>query len=234
MTRGIVSQIGGWYHCLMRKFVDLTGMRFERWTVLGLSRKNPTGMLYYKCRCDCGTEKDVLAAQLRGGTKSCGCLQRLGIIEPKSKRHGMWRHPAYKAWGSMRARCRNPADKGYADYGGRGISVCERWNDFALFWEDMGPRWAPGLSVDRVDVNGDYCPENCRWATNAMQARNTRRNRYIDTPWGTMVVADAAKKAGLHHGVVYNRLNAGWAVDDLLSPVMTRWERRALRFPGSV
>lgn len=205
---------------------DLSGRGFGRWTVLEFARKNNTGMPYWRCRCECGTEREVLGAQLRtGGSRSCGCLQRFHL-EPKSKRHGMWKHPTYRVWVQMKSRCSDANNPGFADYGGRGITICQRWGDFALFWKDMGSSWQQGLYLDRINNDKGYHPSNCRWTTMAEQARNTRRNRYIQTPWGRMIVADAARKAGIDKRNVHWRIRAGWPEDRLLEPPMGTWERR--------
>lgn len=206
---------------------DLSGRRFGYWTVISFTRRNKTGMHYWLCRCDCGTERDVLSAQLRtGGSKSCGCLQKFRLA-PKSKKHGMWKHPVYKVWMQMKSRCRDPKDPGYRLYGGRGIDVCERWNEFSAFWEDMGATWQRGLSIERVNNDLGYRPDNCRWATRYEQSRNMRRNHYIQTQWGRMTVMDAALKAGVPHRAVWWRIRAGWPEERLLEPPMGRWERRA-------
>jgi hypothetical protein len=190
--------------------------------VISFARRNKTGMHYWLCRCDCGIEREVLSAQLRtGGSKSCGCLQKFRMA-PKSKKHGMWKHPAYRVWIEMRSRCQNSGNAGYHLYGGRGITVCERWEDFALFWEDMGPTWQRGLSLERIDNDGDYGPHNCRWATPFEQNRNMRSNRYIQTPWGRMTAKDAALKSGIPSGTVYQRMWAGCPEDRLLVPPRKR------------
>jgi hypothetical protein len=126
----------------------------------------------------------------------------------------------------MRRRCHSQSNAGYHLYGGRGITVCDRWNAFVPFWEDMGPTWQRGLSLERVNNDLGYQPDNCRWATNHEQTRNTRRNRHIQTPWGPMIVADAALKAGVSRKVVLWRIAAGWPEGRLLEPPMGRWERR--------
>jgi len=113
-------------------------------------------------------------------------------------------------WNCMLERCENPAWGRYADYGGRGIKVCERWHSLENFIADMGPRPSRDHSLDRVDNAGDYCPENCRWATRAEQSRNTRRNVWLDTPDGPRVLTDVGRACGVGHGAIQKRLASGW------------------------
>lgn len=156
------------------KAIDLTGRRFGRLQVLSLSPEGPQyGRRKWLCRCDCGNAKVVGSELLlRGTTKSCGCLRR-----PRVPVEGGCYTAEYRTWRCMLRRCQNPAHRGYEDYGGRGIQVCDRWQSLEAFIADMGKRPGVGFSIDRIDVDGDYTPGNCRWATATDQMRNRRRLR---------------------------------------------------------
>ena len=194
----------------MGRIVDLTGKQFSRWNVIGLSH-NKDGVLFWDCRCECGTERKVFGGDLkREVSKSCGCLMVEKSIERFST-HNMSRHLAYRSWICMRDRCENQNNTGYYLYGARGIKVCERWNDFNSFWEDMGPTWQKGLSIDRIDSDGNYEPLNCKWSTAREQANNRRTNRLMNTPVGRMNIGQASIKYGIPRGTISARLNRGWS-----------------------
>ena len=162
----------------------LSGLRFNYLTVTRFDhRKQVQGgtRLYWECQCDCGNTVVVEAAKLRSGhTQSCGCYQKKRAAEARTK-HGHCgrknpKSPIYESWRAMRERCSNPKSIGWKHYGGRGITVCKQWqDDFGAFLKDMGPTWKPDLTIDRIDVDGNYEPGNCRWATMAEQVRNTRK-----------------------------------------------------------
>lgn len=132
--------------------------------------------------------------------------------------HGLTQHPLYSMYRTMLTRCRNPNRKGYANYGGRGITVCERWLDFAKFVEDMGPSWAPGLTIEREDNDKGYEPGNCCWIPRAKQARNRRWCTYIDTPKGRLTITEASRTFGISFIALRNRVRKGWPPDQLLRP----------------
>ena len=161
------------------KRIDLTGKTFGRLTVLELSQEKISRSRAWLCRCECGTEKLIRSAQLRSGdTQSCGCFN-VERRKERFTRHGGYKTPEYKSWQSMKIRCQNPNNHGYARYGAVGISVCERWQVFENFLADMGPRPA-GTSIDRYpDGSGNYEPGNCRWATAGEQTLNKKPKKPV-------------------------------------------------------
>lgn len=159
---------------------DLTGKVFDNLTVIGKSNKrNKHYQMYWKCLCVCGKECYKLRTHLiRQKRISCGCLT-FKFRADMNKTHGMHKTSEYNSWSNMRQRCQNPNNHVYHHYGGRGIKVCERWEDFGNFIADMGRKPTPKHSIDRIDVNGNYEPSNCRWATQKEQNNNRSNNRYI-------------------------------------------------------
>lgn len=157
-----------------KTFIDLTGEVFGRLTVL--HRVPSDGKVKFACKCECGNTVNITASNLRSGTsKSCGCLN----TEKRSsthKTHGKRNSPEYNSWRGMKNRCYNTTHNRYAIYGGRGITVCDRWlNSFENFFADMGAKPHPTYSIDRINVDGNYEPSNCRWASKSEQRLNIRK-----------------------------------------------------------
>jgi hypothetical protein len=199
------------------RFRDLTGQKFGRLTCVSLHSLEPTK---WNCVCECG--KTAVAAQgnlCNSHTNSCGCLL-LDVLSVEKRTHGLRKHPLYSVWNNIKTRCLNPVNHRWDCYGGRGIKICDRWKDsFENFYTDMAPGYRKGLQIDRIDNDGGYCPENCRWATPTQNVRNTRTNRLVATPWGVITVAEAAELSGLPYDVLLPRARKGDEGARLLRPV---------------
>lgn len=159
--------------------IDLTGQRFGRLTVIERKYRKPI-IASWLCRCDCGTYVIVDSGSLRGGqTRSCGCLRK-EIVKEKATKHDLCHTKLYAVHSQMKQRCNNPNNKDCEYYGGRGIRICDEWSDVETFYSwAMGSGYREGLTIDRIDPNGNYCPENCRWITIQDQQRNRRPQKKI-------------------------------------------------------
>jgi len=194
----------------MRKIhrLDLTGQGFGKWIVLGRSHRNERGEVFWLCRCECGTKRTVRAGYLRSGrSTSCGCLHLAAVTT-----HGMTKTRTFKSWESMKQRCLNPKAPDYSRYGERGIKIHKPWiSDFAKFLADMGER-PEGTTLDRKEVNGNYEPGNCRWATASMQQRNKTSTSMIRFKGRSQSLADWAEETSIPAKIIRWRLNKGWQV----------------------
>lgn len=211
---------------------DLTGQRFGSLMVLsrngtariGTGRQSsPT----WTCRCDCGVVKVICGRVLRrkhGPTVSCGCRRHEGGFKSV---HGMSRTPTHNIWLGIIRRCTIASDPGFRKYGGAGIGICPRWrNSFADFYADMGPRPSTEYSIDRIDGSKGYEPGNCRWATDAEQANNTRRNVRIEYHGLTKTLAEWMKLLGLPYHTIKKRFGLGWSADRAFTEPIQQGRRR--------
>lgn len=198
----------------MGKFIDLSGQRFGRLTVTSIADKSGVATRFI-CKCDCGKETVCFSNNLRRGlVSSCGCF-RGEMTAARNTTHGLSGTTTYEIWSGIIKRCTNPSDRNFKRYGGRGISVCDRWLKFENFLSDMGER-PVGASIDRRDNSGNYCLDNCRWASKVTQANNTRTNRYITLRGVTKTLAEWAIETGYNRKLISDRIDRGWSVEDAL------------------
>ena len=205
----------------MGKVIDLTGKRFGKLTVIKKHNQDKWGGWNWLCRCDCGNETVVSGGHLRGmKTKSCGCSRK----ESKNFSHKMTGSRIYSIWQAMKSRCYYDKNKRFKYYGGRGIKVCDEWkNSFISFYEwSMKNGYDENAergqcTIDRIDVNGNYEPNNCRWATIKQQANNTRRNHFIEYNGKTQTVSQWANELGVEPDSIFNRLQKGFTEEEALT-----------------
>lgn len=208
---------------------DLVGKRFGRLVVLGQEPK--ARRQKWRCICDCGTEKIVVGYHLQSGhTTSCGCFRYEQVSDAaKSRGKPNFCSPEGTAWRHMIDRCSNPDHESYKNYGGRGITVCAAWlADFTNFYTDMGPRPTDEHTIERIDNNGPYTPSNCRWATRSEQAKNTRKNHYIEFDGERFTISDWSRRLGISVGTLLYRLRH-WPLEQAVTlppRARNRWSCR--------
>lgn len=209
---------------------DLTGCKFGRWTVLEFSHfyesVNSGKKPMWKCRCDCGNEKIIRESSLKNGdSKSCGCLLKEISSNLHSTHHGT-NTRLFAVWDSMKRRCENPNDKAYHNYGGRGIKVCDEWKDFAVFRD-----WAMSTgynedakrgecTLERIDSNGMYSPDNCKWCSMKEQSRNKRNTIYVEYNGTTKSLVEWAEITGVKYQAIWRRYNRGLPVEKILKELI--------------
>lgn len=184
---------------------NLTGLTFGRWLVLAFEGRDRHGKRVWRCHCSCQRERVMTSTELRSPKRnSCVCVRR------GNYKHGQSLTPEYTVWAGMIQRCTNPNHIVYRHYGGRGITVCERWrNSFSDFISDMGQRPSPKHSLDRIDNAGNYESGNCKWVEKSVQARNTRRNHFITWNGKTQTATDWSTELHITFGTVVRRSRAG-------------------------
>jgi hypothetical protein len=208
-----------------KQIIDISHQKFGRLLVIGYvgtKHERPQWL----CLCDCGKYTVASGKYIRKGkTISCGCF-RQEVTGAKKRTHGQTQTDEYIVWAGMCARCRNENHIAYQNYGGRGIKVCNRWQNFENFLSDMGKRPTSRHSIDRIDNGGDYCPENCRWATVKEQNNNARSNRILDFDGKSMNIAQWADFLDISRSAITNRLRYGWTVERTLSEPVRKLSNR--------
>lgn len=213
----------------MGHYKDITGMKFNMWTVIELSGKNKSGGYMWKCRCDCGNERVVEGRSVREGTsRSCGCTR--GRDNNWNVKHGGRKDHLYAVWSSMKGRCLNPKDKFYQRYGGRGITICSEWMDYASFREwAFSSGYNPDsecrkCTLDRIDNDGKYCPENCRWVTQKVQDNNRSSNHIVTNSSGiSKTLSEWAEITGIRKDTLRRRICVmNWDIDRALTEPVHR------------
>lgn len=200
----------------MGKPIDMTGQRYGRLSVIEMAGHNKHRQRLWRCVCDCGNTVEVLGFLLRQEqTQSCGCLQKEAIASV-NKKHGMSGTQIFHVHRSMMDRCYMQTSHAYKNYGGRGITVCERWHDFENFYADMGDK-PKGMTLERMDNDGPYSPDNVRWASYKDQANNRRSNVVLEFEGKKQTMQQWCDDLGLKIGTVWARLNRGWSVDRALT-----------------
>jgi len=213
------------------------GRRFGRWVVIDvpdlIEDRYANGELHHArwlCRCDCGTRREVVGGNLLGGyTRSCGCLTAESASQ-RFRTHGEAGTRLHQVWGNMLQRCGNPANQRYAWYGARGIRVCDAWREFATFraWA-LTHGYEEGLSIERVNNDGDYAPGNCVWTTRQRQMRNTRTNRFIEAWDEVKTLADWSEdpRCAVGYYTLHSRLGLGWPPERAISTPPQQQRRTA-------
>lgn len=203
--------------------LDLTGQKFGKLTVISEAPKRGKHC-HWNCVCECGNKRVVRTNNLRMGTsKSCGCVNPRNfntdrVLDPRTGK--MVRPDGYHSWKAIQSRCYTKSNLSYADYGGRGITVCDRWRGpggLANFLSDMGTKPTPLHSVERVNPNGNYCPENCVWADKTEQSNNRRGLNWITHNGRTMTITQWNRELGLAEGGIEFRLRRGWSIHEAIS-----------------
>ena len=196
---------------------DLTGKRYGNLTVI--SKSAPiNGRSNWLCKCDCGNETIVRTSNLESGhTKSCGCYKRMREIEANTV-HGLSNTRIHRIWDNMKTRCLNKNSPAFRFYGGRGITICKEWKDsFIAFYQwSISSGYSDKLSIDRIDTNGNYCPDNCRWVSMKVQQNNRTNNKILSTGDTSHTLAEWSEISGKNEWQIRYALKHGKAIEEIL------------------
>ena len=203
----------------MTKFIDLTGKIFGRLTVIKRVENSKSGEARWLCLCSCGNYKEVQANNLKSGqVQSCGCFRR-EVSSLGNKSHGMTKSRIYRIYQHMKDRCYRVTDKKYQRYGGRGIKICDEWlDDFMKFYNwSIQNGYKENLTIDRIDNDGNYEPQNCRWTTRKEQNRNYSRNILLTYKGETKCMIEWGEKLGIKYNTLRNLIKKGFSIEDIMS-----------------
>ncbi len=214
--------------CRVANVEDISGQKFGRLKAIRYIGKSKGKQTLWECQCDCGNIVNVHQQNLKSGhTKSCGCYN-VELIRKRETIHGETKTRLYNIWHDMNYRCYSKKQKSHKDYAGKGITVCKEWKDSFENFRDWAYQngYADNLSIDRKDSNGNYCPENCRWATDVQQANNTSRNLIFTVDGYTDTLANLCRKYNMPYTIVHSRVRRGWNIEKALKePINSRRTR---------
>lgn len=199
---------------MSHNLIDITGKKFGKLTAI-----RHLGYTKWEFLCECGRLKSMTGFPVRNGIyKTCGCGVREATIR-RNYKHGKSQAPEHRVWRGMKARCYNPKEIGFKNYGGRGIKVCDKWkNNFSAFLADMGPRPSNKHSIEREDNNGPYSPENCKWVIKKIQCRNKRNNHFLEHDGKRLTIQEWSEVTGIHAMTIESRLRrSGWTAHQALT-----------------
>jgi len=212
----------------MSKYIDLVGKRYGKLTVIRKTEERRGSFVVWECLCDCGNKCKVITGSLKNGnTMSCGCLSENNLRKGLKLAHSESKTRLYAIWTGMKRRCNNKNTKSYKNYGGRGIKVCKEWNDYVNFREwalQNGYSDNQGLSIERKDVNGNYCPENCEFIPFKEQSKNRRNTKKWIINGIERREAELCREYGIRRETFIYRINKGWALIDALTKPLLRRE----------
>ena len=210
-----------------RKILDLIGKKYGRLNVVEYAGKNHRGKSMWECQCDCGNSRMVLGSRLTSGhTTSCGCYVA-ELTKERFTTHGMSKTRLFTIWQGVLKRCNNEVSKGYKYYGAKGIRICKEWHKFEPFrdWA-INNGYSESLTLDRIDNDGNYCPDNCRWVDMRIQERNTSRNKYITFRGETRCLMEWAEKLNMNYRTLQYRIcTSGWSIERAFSTPVRKGEK---------
>lgn len=204
--------------------LELAGQRFGRLVVVELHGVR-NGCAIWRCKCDCGKETLTKGSLLRNGkTKSCGCL-REEVRRTSTRKHGLSNYRPYYVWKDIKRRCYDETATGYKNYGGRGISMCDEWKDNVMAFCDWAHTsgYQRGMSIDRIDNDGNYEPANCVWKTMKEQGNNKRTNHIVEIGGIKRTLSEWADFAGIAYGTVYARVEKGYSGEEIIKPIEAKY-----------